>query len=41
MPIAEYSAILAKTNLKKYLQKIIIENKIESAKQNFSLVKNS
>ena len=33
MPIAEYAAVLA-ANAKDILQKIIIENKIESAKQN-------
>lgn len=33
MPIAEYSAVLA-SNSKEILQKIIIENKIERAKQN-------
>ena len=38
MPIAEYSAILA-NNAKEILQKIIIENKIESAKQNLEFSK--
>ena len=35
MPVAEYAAVLA-NNSKDILQKIIIENKIESAKQNLN-----
>ena len=38
MPIAEYAAVLA-ASAKDILQKIIIENKIESAKQTWSLLK--
>lgn len=39
MPVAEYSAILANT-AKQILQKIIIEYKIESAKQNLKFIEN-
>ena len=39
MPVAEYAAVLA-VNAKDILQKIIIENKIESAKQNLEFTQN-
>ena len=39
MPVAEYSAIVA-NHQEKYLQNIIIENKIETARQNLKFSEN-